>query len=621
MTGRNPTVAGRRARRALDLLLIAAACTLAAGLGYRGAWEWQLSRLNEAGQQRLALFARSLESVLDKYEHLPFMISLHKDAIRLLRDGDRALAPAVDELLVRAQAGTEVTQFYLLDAAGTAVASSQPRLIGNNYAYRPYFRQAMAGGAGLFYSVGTTTLVPGCFRSRPVRDGDRIIGVAAITFSLDGIERGWRESGERVALVDENGVVILSTTESWKYRALQPLSAEVQARVTAARQYPQGEIRPLAAATLERLPAGAVVDGAKFPEGRGKWLAQSHVIAGPGWGLMLFSDLRDVRETAVLGGVGAGFASAFAVSLFVYGRLRRKSRKERREAAEALKRVSDELERRIEARTAQLSSANRQLHERVDDLERTEAILRKTTDDAVQAGKLAVLGQLAAGVSHELNQPLSALQMLAGNGVALLEMGETDEVRGNLQAIGELVDRIGRIVGPLKSFARRSPLELVPVRVGAAIDNALMLLSAATARTPAKIVVSIEPPDLHVLADGVRLDQVLVNLIRNGLQAMAGEGESEGKGAGQGAEARLEISATRANGQVRLVIRDHGPGFSADTLVHLFEPFYTTKPAGQGLGLGLTISRAIIERLGGTLRAENAEPGARFEILLPEATP
>ena len=606
-------VKGRRARRALDLLLIAAACALAAGMGYRAVWDWQLGHLHDAGRQRLILFARSLESILDKYEHLPFMISLHRDAIRLLRERNQSLVPSVNELLVQAQAGTEVNQFYLLDAAGTAVASSQPRLIGNNYEYRPYFRQAMAGGAGIFYSIGTTTGVPGCFRSRPVRDGGEIIGVAAITFSLNGVERGWDESGERVALVDENGVVVLSTMKSWRYRALKPLSDEVRARVVEARQYPAGEILPLAGHELDLLPEGAVVDGARFPDGRGKWLAQSYRIAGPGWGLMLFSDLREVRQTAILGGIGGGFAAAFAISLIVYGRLRRKSRRDRLAAAQALSRASQELERRIEERTLQLSTANQQLHDKVEDLERTETILRKTKDDAVQAGKLAVLGQLAAGVSHELNQPLSALQMLAGNGVTLLEMGETDEVRANLHAIGELAGRMGRIVSPLKSFARKSPSELAPVRLGAAIDNAMMLLSAVTTQTRAAIDVALEPPDASVLADGVRLEQVLVNLIRNGLQAMA---DTDSR-----LVPRLEISATVEDGWVRLVIRDHGPGFSAETLAHLFEPFYTTKPTGEGLGLGLTISRAIIERFGGTLRAENASPGARFEILLKDARP
>lgn len=599
-----------RGRRLLNLLLIAAACTLAAGLGYRAAWDWQLARLHDAGRQRLSLFARSLESILDKYEHLPFMISLHRDAIRLLRSGDMALRPAVDELLVQARAGTDVTQFYLLDSSGTAVASSEPRLIGNNYEYRPYFRQAMAGGAGIFYSIGRTTGQPGCFRSRPIRDEGKIIGVAAITFSLDAVERAWAESGERVALVDENGVVILSTTQSWKYRALEPLSDVVLARVVEARQYPAGQILPLAAEALDMLPEGVVVDGGKFPEGRGNWLAQSYLVSGPGWGLMLFSDLREIRQTAILGGAGAGFAAAFLISLFVYGRLRRKSRRDRLAAAQALRKVSEDLERRIEYRTGQLSAANLQLQEKVDDLERTEAILRKTKDDAVQAGKLAVLGQMAAGVSHELNQPLSALQMLAGNGVILLEMGETAEVRANLVAMGELVGRMGRIVGPLKSFARKSPIELEPIRLGAAIDHALLLLAAATAKTPAAIDVVLRPPDVHVFADGVRLEQVLVNLIRNGLQAMAAV-----------SDARLEISATAEHGWVRLTIRDHGPGFSGEALTHLFEPFYTTKPKGEGLGLGLTISRAIIEGFGGTVCAENAAPGARFEILLKDATP
>jgi two-component system C4-dicarboxylate transport sensor histidine kinase DctB len=593
-----------------DWLLIAAACALAAGLGYWTVWEWQLARQYEAGRQRLSLFARSLESILDKYEHLPFMISLHRDAIRLLRTRDPALVPAVDELLVRARAGTEVTQFYLLDTTGTTVASSQPRLIGQNYAYRPYFQQALAGGAGIFYSIGATTGLPGCFRSRPVRDGDRIVGVAAITFSLDAVERAWSESGERVALVDENGVVILSTTQSWKYRALKPLPEAVLERVDAARQYPPGPILPLAAVALDLPPAGAVVDGGRFPEGRGRWLAQSYPVRGAGWSLMLFSGVREIRQTALIGGLGAGFAAAFLISLFVYGRLRRKSQRERLAAAQALRAVSEDLERRIGQRTGELSAANAQLQEKVADLERTEAILRKTKDDAVQAGKLAVLGQMAAGVSHELNQPLSALQMLAGNGVTLLDMGETGEVRDNLVAIGELAGRMGRIVGPLKSFARKTPGELRPVRLDAAIDNALMLLSAVRVKTPVRIDISLRPPDLHVRADAVRLEQVLVNLIRNGVQAMAGVPDP-----------RLEIAAAAEAGRVRLTIRDHGPGFSAEALAHLFEPFYTTKEQGEGLGLGLTISRAIVERFGGSLRAENAAPGARFEILLEDATP
>ena len=610
MTEGKSTIFGTRSRRLRDLLLIVVVCTLAAALAYRVVWDWQIARLNEAGRQRLTIFARSLESILDKYEYLPFMISLHRDAIRLLRTRNPALATEVSALLVQAQAGTEVRQFYLLDASGTTVASSERQLIGRNYAFRPYFRQAMAGQVGTFYSVGMTTGLPGFFRARAVRDGDTIIGVAAVTFGLDAIERVWGESGERVALVDENGVVILSTSKAWKYRALKPLSDAVLARAAEARQYPPGPIRPLSSKAFDPDPAGTVVDASAFPDGRGQWLAQAYPVRGPGWTLLLFSETREFRETAVLGGLGGGFAAAFVLSLVVYGRLRHQSRRERAAAALALQEISADLERRIEERTVQLSSANAQLQEKICDLERTKAILRKTKDDAVQAGKLAVLGQLAAGVSHELNQPLSALQMLAGNGLTFLDRGEIVEVRDNLQAIGELAGRMGRIVGPLKSFARKSPGELRPVRVDMAIDNALMLLSMLTATHGARVDVSIAPQHMAVRADPVRLEQVLVNLIRNGVQAMAGMRDGV-----------LEISASTDGGRVRLTVRDHGPGLADDVLAHLFEPFFTTKPIGEGLGLGLTISRAIIERLGGTLCAENASPGARFIILLDDATP
>ena len=157
--------------------------------------------------------------------------------------------------------------------------------------------------------------------------------------------------------------VILSTTPSWKYRALEPLPEAVLRRVDAARQYPPGPILPLAAAALEVRPEGAVVDGGRFPEGRGRWLAQSYPVRGAGWSLLLFSELRETRQTAVLGGLGAGFAAAFLISLFVYGRLRRKSQRERLAAAQALKAVSEDLERRIGHRTAELSAANMQLQE------------------------------------------------------------------------------------------------------------------------------------------------------------------------------------------------------------------------------------------------------------------
>lgn len=598
-----------RRSRVLNLALASLLCIAAGGLGYWAVSQWQLDQLRQNSRHQLSFFARSLENLLDKYEHLPFMVSLNGDAAQLLRAPDPARAAAVNGWLSEAQRGTEVAQFYLLDAAGTAVASSEAKLIGQNYRFRPYFQQAMAGQAGIFYGIGATTGLPGCFRSRPIRSGETIIGAAVIKVSLDGLEQAWADSGARLALADENGVVILSTTPGWKYRSLRALPDAVAAHIEASRQYPGTRITPLAKHDLDFSTQGTLIDGTGLPAGDEKWLLQAQRVGTPGWQLLLFADLREVRQTATVGAIGAAFAAAFVLALAFYSRLRRQSHRERLAAREQLEQVSAALETTIVQRTSELSAANQALQQRINELNSTEAILRRTRDDAVQAGKLAVLGQMAAGVSHELNQPLSAMQMLAGNGITLLDLDQPEEVRANLIGINDLVARMGRIVGPLKSFARKSPTRIEPTSLALAIEHALFLLRPNAASHPAEIVLQLDDPETRVVADAIRLEQVLVNLIRNALQAMADTPEP-----------RLEISSHREPTAICLSIRDRGPGFSDEVLPHLFEPFYTTKPQNEGLGLGLAISRAIVESFGGRLLAENAHPGARFLIYLKDAS-
>lgn len=597
-----------RQSRVVNLALALLICIAAGGLVYWAVGQWQLEQLRQNSRHQLSFFARSLENLLDKYEHLPFMVSLNADAAQFLRGPEPARAAAVNDWLSEAQRGTEVAQFYLLDTAGTAVASSEAKLIGQNYRFRPYFQQAMAGQAGIFYGIGATTGLPGCFRSRPIRSGERIIGAAVIKVSLDGLEQAWADSGVQLALADENGVVILSTAPEWKYRSLRALPDAVAARIETSRQYPGKQITPLAKRDLDVSPQGTLIDGASLPASEEKWLVQAQRVGKPGWQLLLFADLREVRQTAAVGAVGAAFAAAFALALAFYSRLRRQSRRERLAAKEQLEQVSAALETNIVQRTSELSAANQALQQRVNELDSTEAILRRTRDDAVQAGKLAVLGQMAAGVSHELNQPLSAMQMLAGNGITLLDLDQREEVRANLLAISDLVARMGRIVGPLKSFARKSPTRIEATPLALSIEHALFLLRPNAASCPAEIVLQLDEPETRVIADAIRLEQVLVNLIRNALQAMAGTPEP-----------RLEITSRRELSGICLSIRDSGPGFSGEVLPHLFEPFYTTKPQNEGLGLGLAISRAIVESFGGRLLAENAHPGARFLIYLKDA--
>jgi two-component system C4-dicarboxylate transport sensor histidine kinase DctB len=265
-----------------------------------------------------------------------------------------------------------------------------------------------------------------------------------------------------------------------------------------------------------------------------------------------------------------------------------------------LRRIHAELESRIAERTADLT-------EKIAALQRTEAILHETRDNAVQAGKLAVLGQLSAGISHELNQPLAALQTFADNASALLARGRHAEVAENLQMISDLVGRTGRIVRQLKSFARREADTPQAVNVADTIEHALLIVEPRRRETAAQITVAPFAPALTVTAEAGRLEQVLVNLLLNALDAMHGQ-----------PEARVDVQVSDDSGQVAIEVRDHGPGIPDDVRGHLFEPFYTTKPAGAGLGLGLAISLTIVESYGGTLAARNApDGGAVFVLSLP----
>jgi len=215
-----------------------------------------------------------------------------------------------------------------------------------------------------------------------------------------------------------------------------------------------------------------------------------------------------------------------------------------------------------------------------------------------------VLGQMSAGISHEINQPLTALRALSRNTQLLLEAGRTKAVAENLRLIDDMAERMGRITSQLKSFARRGGGAVQvhgPVDLRACLDNVLVLLEHRLRAERVQVAVEV-PEGMLVLGEANRLEQVLLNLLGNALDAMADV-----------AERRLAVRASREgegeHARVWLQVADSGAGMTDAQMARLFEPFFTTKPAGQGLGLGLVISSKIVREFGGTLRARRAEAG------------
>ncbi|WP_370052193.1 ATP-binding protein [Neptunomonas sp.] len=273
---------------------------------------------------------------------------------------------------------------------------------------------------------------------------------------------------------------------------------------------------------------------------------------------------------------------------------------ERKQYEEALQQAQAELENRVRDRTLDLTKANQKLR---DEMQQH----KETQNELIQTAKLAVLGQMSAGINHELNQPLTAIRAYADNAQQFLRLSRIDNVERNLQEISQLTERMAKIIHPLKEFSRKSSGQQESVCLQSVRDGAMAIMYGRLGREDVVISWPEGLDRYYVLGDIVRIEQVLVNLIGNAIQAMD-----------QQAERRIDIRLDYEEHCHVLYVHDAGPGIPEADLERVFEPFFTTKKAGSGLGLGLSISHRIIASMGGELSVSNHPAGgARFRLALP----
>ncbi|MBP8267578.1 MAG: sensor histidine kinase [Zoogloea sp.] len=607
----------------LPILLLLLAFMAVSGLAaHRIAQQLGLADLQATGLHRLDLYTASLEREIGKYAFLPGTLGLERDVLALLgHPGDNALAPRVSAYLEQLNERAGTLAIYLVDTTGHVAASSNWRradsFLGEDLAFRPYFRDAMANGSGRFFGIGTTRGEPGYYLASALADESRTLGVAVIKVSLEQLENSWTTVEAPAIVSDENGVVILGSVADWKFTTLRPLDEKTRSAFDQTQQYNRRALKPLGMNELRELDHGARLvriakDGPEmvsvYPVA-GRFLAQSRPLPGTPWTLTVLSHLEQVDDIAQSRATVAVVVTALLFMLGLMANERRRHLKDRLAAREALQKAHDELELKVEERTADLSAANQLLQDEVTERIRAERTLRAAQDELVQAGKLAVIGQLSTGIAHELNQPLTALRTLSGNSMRFLDRGDLATTRANLERIAQLADRMGAITGQLRTFARKSGGQLQPVSLYRALDNALALLDSRLAQANADVCRSCPLPAPIALCDVNRLEQVLINLIGNALDAMDGQPTP-----------RIEIGCEVVGRKAWLAVRDHGPGLDDEVISHLFEPFFTTKQAGVGLGLGLTISAGIVRDFGGTLSGANhPDGGAVFTLEIPLA--
>lgn len=584
------------------------ALVLAAMLGtYHASKRNGFMQLDDAAIRQLDLYAATLESELARHAYLPGLLEVDRD-IQSLFSGDTRLQAreAANRKLASFNVMAGSMSIFVLDPGGAVLASSDGYRGDEAADRRPpplFLAQTLQEGKNGFFAADPRTGAAGYYFAQPVVREGSFLGLIGVRVSLDPLEATWvdmgvRSESEEILVADENGVVIMSSVPQWKYRSVAPLATAQRQALEASGRYPPQGIAPLGLKVVEIIARGARL--VQPPPWKGATpatlrAAQERPLAQFGWRLMIMSDPSEVVRDAVYAAWGGGAVAAFVCLLALYLLQRRRAMRQLFAARNALQQVNDTLELTVVERTSELRAANETLVGEMQERQRTE-------QELIQAGKLAVLGQMSAGISHEINQPLTALRALSTNAVVLLNKGRMQETIDNLKAIGDVAARMGRITAQLKSFARKSDASHVPVSLSAAIANVCLLLEHRT---------SAEGVDVHVdIAEGVRVDcdmnrleQVLINLATNALDAMAGT-----------AVKVVSISARPSADRLIVRVADTGPHVPDEVVQHLFEPFFSTKPAGEGLGLGLVISSSIVREFGGQLRVGQSESGLVFEF-------
>jgi two-component system C4-dicarboxylate transport sensor histidine kinase DctB len=572
--------------------LLTAGLLLALCLIWRaGIWtyEAELDALSETGEERLSLYTGTLLGAINRYAYLPYVLANNESVKEMLKSGH---AEATNQLLEDLNKVSGSAALYIMDKSGDTLASSNWRdelsFVGNNYSYRPYFTDAVAGRQGRFFAIGSTTGRPGFFMSQPIVDASTVVGVAVTKIDLDPLQDEWREGGETVLVSDGNGVLFLSSRQDWKYKVLNPLSQSQKEAIRVQRQYGDKQLDAVALSSLEKVTEEKQLVRAEKTE----LLMLSRPLPILGWKLLYLAPMSSVHEkTRAVAIIGTVLSLLFlAMGMYLRERHHKRLSRDKAREAEAIKKV------------------NLRLAEEVEEHCRTEQALRDAQTELVQTSKLAALGQMAAGIVHELNQPIAAIRTHAASGKLLLDREQPDKLRETLGAVSRITDHMSEITAQLKSFAYKTPKRDETVDFKKSLDSALSIVANLLSEND--IILSTEIPDAALLIEGnnSQIEQVIVNLVRNSVDAMHGCGQK-----------RLLIALSVADGMLELKVSDSGEGIAEENLGELFTPFFTTKEVGKGLGLGLPICYRIVSDLGGTIRALNNRggAGATFIVSLP----
>ncbi|MGO6677574.1 ATP-binding protein [Rhizobium leguminosarum] len=567
--------------------------------------------LEEQARMDSRLNAALLRTVLEKYRALPFVLSQDAALAAALAGNDAGAFERLSQKLENLAAGTKAAVIYVIDKDGMTVSASNWReptsFVGNDYRFREYFQGAVERGQAEHFALGTVSKKPGLYISQRISGSNGLLGVVVVKVEFEDVEADWNASNTPSYVVDERGIVLITSIPSWRFMTIGRIAEERLTAIRESLQFGDAPLQPLPLDMVRNLGDGLDVVGIVMPGDAGKtsFLDVATSVPATGWHLQhlvalgpsVDAGIREARMLALLILLPLLAGAAFL--------LRRRHVITLRISSE--QRAREELERRVAERTLDLSQARDRLQAEIVGHKSTEQKLQAVQQDLVQANRLAILGQVAAGVAHEINQPVATIRAYADNARTFLDRGQTAPAGENLESIAALTERIGSITEELKTFARKGRGSAEPTGLKDVIEGAVMLLRSRFAGRMDTLDIDLPPAELQVMGNRIRLEQVLINLLQNALEAVAPK-------AGEG---RVEIRTSTDAGMVTVTVADNGPGIPPEIRKGLFTPFNTSKESG--LGLGLVISKDIVGDYGGRMEVSSDSSGTRFIVQLRKA--
>ncbi len=577
-----------------------------------------LDTISKRGGNTLELYVTYLKGMLGKYESLPELFANDELLVNsLLNPGGRKRTEELNRYLETINNISDTSDTYLMDSDGLTIAASNWQekrpFVGRNFSYRPYFKEAMSGVLGRYFALGTTSSRRGYYFAYPVRKNGVILGAVVVKVEIDSAEEKWGHLEQELLVTDPDGVVFITTNPAWRFKMFGEFDKDVKSRIEKSRRYPVSSLADLGSETLEHTPYGNTISIYDSNNGQMvEYLEQKRKMEHAGWDVKILSNLKAIKRKTnkvILYTFAAEIFAVLLMLLMIQRQVRlTQLKKYEKQTRLMLQESNEKLESRVLARTTELTESNKRLKREITDRIKTEEALQQTREELVHAAKLAALGQMSAGINHELNQPLAAIRSYADNASQFLEKERFEDTRWNLEQIAELTERMGKVVAQLKLFSRKSSGKIERVPLHGVIDGALEILKPVVRKLDVNILVSLEPESVEVMANNVLLQQVFVNLINNAVQAVELLNMPE-----------ISIKSSKQSKRVHIRVEDNGSGITADKLPHIFEPFFTTKLSGQGLGLGLTITDRILKEIGGEIFVASSQAGTTFEVILKEA--